>query len=82
MGNFANGWAVFGVRIALVPLVVVEAKSPYIATPMEDAVNQLQRYANRRQGLGVVEVDEGNEQQSVDERTAIAQGQSATVSPL
>lgn len=25
VGNFANGWAVFGVRIALVPLVVVEA---------------------------------------------------------
>ncbi|MBP2371107.1 MFS transporter [Pseudonocardia parietis] len=25
IGNFANGWAVFGVRIALVPLVVVEA---------------------------------------------------------
>ncbi|MEQ3554511.1 MFS transporter [Pseudonocardia nematodicida] len=25
IGNFANGWTVFGVRIALVPLVVVEA---------------------------------------------------------
>ncbi|MEV1295634.1 MFS transporter [Pseudonocardia sp. NPDC049635] len=25
VGNFANGWAVFGVRIALVPLVVVES---------------------------------------------------------
>jgi type I restriction enzyme, R subunit len=45
-----------------IPLVVVEAKSPYIATPMEDAVNQLQRYANRRKALGVVDVNEGNEQ--------------------
>jgi len=45
-----------------IPLVVVEAKSPHIATPMEDAVNQLQRYANRRRGLGVVDVNEGNEQ--------------------
>ena len=39
-----------------IPLVVVEAKSPYLATPMEDAINQLQRYANRRRGLGIVDV--------------------------
>jgi type I restriction enzyme R subunit len=45
-----------------IPLVVVEAKSPYIATPIEDAVNQLQRYANRRKAMGVVDFDEGNEQ--------------------
>lgn len=45
-----------------IPLVVVEAKSPHIATPLEDAVNQLQRYANRRRALGVVDVNEGNEQ--------------------
>ena len=45
-----------------IPLVVVEAKSPFIATPLEDAVNQLQRYANRRRALGVVDVNEGNEQ--------------------
>lgn len=45
-----------------IPVVVVEAKSPYIATPLEDAVNQLQRYANRRRELGVVDVNEGNEQ--------------------
>jgi len=45
-----------------VPLVVVEAKSPYLATPMEDAVNQLQRYANRRHDLGIVNLNEGNEQ--------------------
>ena len=44
-----------------IPLVVVEAKSPTVATPMEDAVNQLQRYANRRRGLGIVDVNEGNE---------------------
>jgi type I restriction enzyme R subunit len=45
-----------------IPLVVIEAKSPYLATPMEDAVNQLQRYANRRKALGVVDFNEGNEQ--------------------
>ncbi len=45
-----------------IPVVVVEAKSPHLATPLEDAVNQLQRYANRRRGLGVVDVNEGNEQ--------------------
>lgn len=45
-----------------IPVVVVEAKSPTIATPLEDAVNQLQRYANRRRELGVVDVNEGNEQ--------------------
>ena len=45
-----------------IPLVVVEAKSPYLATPMEDAIDQLQRYANRRQALGIVDVPEGNEQ--------------------
>jgi type I restriction enzyme R subunit len=30
------------------PLVVIECKSPYITNPMEDALTQLQRYANRR----------------------------------
>ena len=30
VGNFANGWAVFGVRIALVPLVVVVMKCPNV----------------------------------------------------
>jgi type I restriction enzyme R subunit len=45
-----------------IPVVVIEAKSPYIATPLEEAVNQLQRYANRRRELGVVDVNEGNEQ--------------------
>lgn len=45
-----------------IPLVVVEAKAPDVANPMEEAVNQLQRYANRRQALGVVDVREGNEQ--------------------
>ena len=45
-----------------IPLVVVECKSPYLATPLESAVDQLQRYANRRRGLGIVDVDEGNEQ--------------------
>lgn len=45
-----------------IPLVVVEAKKPGLATPLEDAINQLQRYANRRRELGVVTVNEGNEQ--------------------
>jgi len=44
-----------------IPLVVVECKSPYISTPMDDAINQLQRYANRRKALGVVDFDEGAE---------------------
>lgn len=44
-----------------IPLVVVEAKSPTTTTPLEKAIDQLQRYANRRCGLGIVEVDEGNE---------------------
>lgn len=44
-----------------IPLVVVEAKSPTTTTPLEKAIDQLQRYANRRRGLGIVDVDEGNE---------------------
>ena len=31
------------------PLAVIECKSPYITNPMEAGINQLQRYANRRQ---------------------------------
>ncbi|MCB9736464.1 MAG: type I restriction endonuclease subunit R [Deltaproteobacteria bacterium] len=45
-----------------IPLVVVEAKSPYLPSPLESAVDQLQRYANRRRELGLVTVNEGNEQ--------------------
>jgi type I restriction enzyme R subunit len=45
-----------------IPLVVVECKSPYLATPLESAVDQLQRYANQRRALGIVDCDEGNEQ--------------------
>jgi type I restriction enzyme R subunit len=45
-----------------IPLVVVEAKSPTTTTPLEKAIDQLQRYANRRRGRGVVDVDEGNEE--------------------
>lgn len=30
------------------PLAVIEAKSPYITNPMEEAINQLRRYANLR----------------------------------
>jgi type I restriction enzyme R subunit len=45
-----------------IPLVVVEAKSPTTTTPLEKAIDQLQRYGNRRRGLGIVDVDEGNEE--------------------
>lgn len=31
------------------PLVVIECKSPYITNPMESGIDQLRRYANRRQ---------------------------------
>lgn len=30
------------------PLAVIECKSPYITNPMEEGINQLMRYANRR----------------------------------
>jgi type I restriction enzyme R subunit len=45
-----------------IPLVVVEAKSPTTTTPLDKAIDQLQRYANRRRGLGIVDVEEGNEE--------------------
>lgn len=41
-----------------IPLVVVECKSPYLSAPMEEAIDQLQRYANQRTW---VEGNEGNE---------------------
>lgn len=31
------------------PLAVIEAKSPYISSPMQEGINQLRRYANLRQ---------------------------------
>ncbi|MHA7141058.1 type I restriction endonuclease subunit R [Arthrobacter sp. Sr33] len=40
-----------------IPLVVIECKSPYITDPMAEGINQLRRYANRRD-LGA---PEGNE---------------------
>lgn len=39
------------------PLAVIECKSPYITNPMESGIDQLMRYANRRQPLH----DEGAE---------------------
>ncbi|MFN9622511.1 MAG: type I restriction endonuclease subunit R [Cyanobacteriota bacterium] len=45
-----------------IPLVVVEAKSPTTTAPLEKAIDQLQRYGNRRRGLGIVDGDEGNEE--------------------
>jgi type I restriction enzyme, R subunit len=44
-----------------IPLVVIEAKSPLENTPLEKAIDQLQRYSNSRRGLGIVDVEEGNE---------------------
>lgn len=41
-----------------IPLVMVECKSPYLSAPMEEAIDQLQRYANLRTW---VEGNEGNE---------------------
>jgi type I restriction enzyme, R subunit len=41
-----------------IPLVVIECKSPYITDPMAEGIDQLRRYANRR-NLGA---PEGNEQ--------------------
>jgi type I restriction enzyme, R subunit len=41
-----------------IPLVVIECKSPYVSSPMESAVDQLQRYSNQRSH---VEGNEGNE---------------------
>lgn len=41
-----------------IPLVVIECKSPYSAAPMEEAIDQLQRYSNQRTW---VEENEGNE---------------------
>lgn len=41
-----------------IPLVTVECKSPYLSAPMEEAIDQLQRYANQRSW---VEANEGNE---------------------
>jgi len=45
-----------------IPLVVIEAKSPTETEPLNKAIDQLQRYSNRRRGLGIVDVEEGNEQ--------------------
>lgn len=41
-----------------IPLAVVECKSPYHPTPMEEAIDQLERFSNQR---GWVEENEGNE---------------------
>ncbi|MFC1791050.1 type I restriction endonuclease subunit R [Gemmatimonadota bacterium] len=41
-----------------IPLVAVECKSPGVVDPLEEAINQLQRYSNQREW---VEGNEGNE---------------------
>jgi len=41
-----------------IPLAVVECKSPYLSAPMEEAIEQLQRYSNQRDWL---DGNEGNE---------------------
>ena len=45
-----------------IPLVVIECKSANAPSALEEAVNQLQRYANRRKELGIVDVNEGAEE--------------------
>lgn len=45
-----------------IPLVVIECKRPDSPSAMAEAIDQLQRYANRRKELGVVDVDEGVEE--------------------
>ncbi len=45
-----------------IPLVVVECKSPFASEPIASAIDQLQRYANRRREMGRVDTNEGNEQ--------------------
>ncbi|MFL0808619.1 MAG: type I restriction endonuclease subunit R [Oceanobacter sp.] len=43
------------------PLAVIEAKSPYISSPMQEGINQLRRYANLRQNTLNLGEDEGAE---------------------
>ncbi len=43
------------------PLVVVECKSPSVAEPLAEAVDQLRRYSNQRRANFEVEDNEGNE---------------------
>lgn len=44
-----------------IPLVVAECKSPSVAEPMAEAVDQLRRYSNQRFASGEVADNEGNE---------------------
>lgn len=44
-----------------IPIVVVECKSPAIAEPLAEAVDQLRRYSNQRKANAEVEENEGNE---------------------
>jgi type I restriction enzyme, R subunit len=44
-----------------IPIAVVECKSPAIAEPLSEAVDQLRRYSNQRKANFEVEYNEGNE---------------------
>jgi type I restriction enzyme R subunit len=44
-----------------IPLVVIECKSPALAEPMAEAVDQLRRYSNQRRVAGEVADNEGAE---------------------
>ncbi len=44
-----------------IPLIVVECKSPSVAEPLPEAVDQLRRYSNQRRANFEVEDNEGNE---------------------
>jgi type I restriction enzyme R subunit len=44
-----------------IPVVVIECKSPSVAEPIAEAVDQLRRYSNQRKAAGEVDDNEGNE---------------------
>jgi type I restriction enzyme, R subunit len=62
-GGMAKGFIVPDLVLFVngIPLVVVECKSPGVAEPLPEAVNQLRRYSNQRKAAGEIEDNEGNE---------------------
>ncbi len=62
-GGMAKGFIVPDLVLFVngIPLVVVECKSPGVAEPLPQAVDQLRRYSNQRMAAGEIEDNEGNE---------------------
>ncbi|MGB8931725.1 MAG: type I restriction endonuclease subunit R [Anaeromyxobacteraceae bacterium] len=62
-GGMAKGFIVPDLVLFVngVPLVVVECKSPGVAEPLPQAVDQLRRYSNQRKAAGEIEDNEGNQ---------------------